>query len=494
MNNAETFLDEYNSQMPQGGSIPYTVISCLRHGARHAAYLVKLSGDGSEAVLKTGDKESLSQEYANLRLLKNLKEYIAPLPITYWETEDSGYLLREYVPGVTLAQWHDEQDAIDCEELRRIGIAVCGLVSHLHKQNLILRDIKPENFIIDSAGQICLIDVDTLRRFDKCKQQDTNLLGTRGYAAPEQYGFGQTTSRTDVYGFGMLLAALATGQQSEDALHKATLPKWFKRIISKCIHFDPKRRYANMGSVAAALKHPHSHAVIAAATAAAALTLALYFILSSGENLHGAIDSAKYATLQQAVDAVEPWTDARIYLRGDWELDKPLIISRRQITFFGDGVIKDSAAMAGKDLLHIEPDGRLTLEKGAAVWASNGTTVIQNFGEFILNGGEVDAVVPGDKGRLLGNTGTVRLVSGEMTMQGGVDWATINEGSFIMEGGLVVVHGIDDGLLNSGTAYYKGGTIKLYPDNAGYGHPVHDFNGGMSTIDGTMILMDDRLI
>ncbi len=128
------------------------------------------------------------------------------------------------------------------EKCGEIGRKLCGLMAVLHIQEppIIHRDIKPENIILLSGGGLGLIDFGAARRYAPGRDTDTRHLGTRTTAAPEQYGYAQTDSRTDLYAAGATLLWLAAGTYDREAL--STLPGWLKRAQGKAMAFDPADR------------------------------------------------------------------------------------------------------------------------------------------------------------------------------------------------------------------------------------------------------------
>ena len=125
---------------------------------------------------------------------------------------------------------------------------------YLHNQNppYIYRDMKPANVILLENGCLKVIDFGTIRAYDRGKCGDTCILGTSGYAAPEQYGgLGQTDARTDIFGLGKTLHHLVTGVDPILPPYEVkpireidpTLSKGFEYIIDKCIRLRPDERY-----------------------------------------------------------------------------------------------------------------------------------------------------------------------------------------------------------------------------------------------------------
>ena len=103
---------------------------------------------------------------------------------------------------------------------------------------IIHRDIKPENIYYDGE-KIILGDFDIARFYTNKHTVDTTALGSIGYAAPEQFGFSQTTKQTDLYACGVLLNVLATGYMPSVSLVKGML----RPIVKRAIEIDPQDRY-----------------------------------------------------------------------------------------------------------------------------------------------------------------------------------------------------------------------------------------------------------
>lgn len=94
-----------------------------------------------------------------------------------------------------------------------------------------------------------LFDMDTVREYKKEQTYDTVSMGTRGLAAPEQYGYQQTTIRADIYGLGMTLLYLVTGDYRMKGREWEELPTFLQHIIRKCLAFDPDKRYSSVGQL-----------------------------------------------------------------------------------------------------------------------------------------------------------------------------------------------------------------------------------------------------
>ena len=123
----------------------------------------------------------------------------------FCETEEGLFLYEDYISGQTLQTVLDESFNLPEDAAVDIVCQLCDILSPLHRCDppIIHRDIKPSNILLTPSDHVILIDFDASREFDAGKPEDTVLLGTREYAAPEQYGFGQSDARSDIYALGV---------------------------------------------------------------------------------------------------------------------------------------------------------------------------------------------------------------------------------------------------------------------------------------------------
>lgn len=148
----------------------------------------------------------------------------------------------EYVLGRSLADIIENDGPLPCDKAKDFMLQLISACDHLHKFKIIHRDIKPDNIIIMADGTLKLIDFDIARIKTNMKNADTSLLGTMGYAAPEQYGFTETDERSDIYAIGIVYRYMLTGSISSDAKIE---DREICRIIEKCTEPEPKHRYKN---------------------------------------------------------------------------------------------------------------------------------------------------------------------------------------------------------------------------------------------------------
>lgn len=142
------------------------------------------------------------------------------------EEGDTAFVLSEYVSGQSLAGLLQEGKTFSQEEARDICTQVCFGLWELHRRGLVHRDINPNNIIISSDNVVKIIDFGIVRSFTQEKNRDTVILGTPGYAAPEQFGFLQSDARTDIYAVGVLMNQLLTGRFPNERLAPGSWGRW----------------------------------------------------------------------------------------------------------------------------------------------------------------------------------------------------------------------------------------------------------------------------
>ncbi len=240
----------------------YEIISVIGRGGTSVVYLALHIRLKQKWAIKEIDRESCEnygiicrQLLTEADILKKLKHLSLPQIIDIIEEKDTIWLVMEYVEGECLKEILRREGRIEEEKVLEWGRQLCQVLFYLHtrKPPIIYRDLKPSNLMIKKDGRLVLIDFGTAREYCyKEKWEDTTYLGTRGYAAPEQYGgLGQTDARTDIYCLGFTFYHLLTGFNPEKPPYKMHPPDvWedmvsehMKEIIVKCTRLDPKDRY-----------------------------------------------------------------------------------------------------------------------------------------------------------------------------------------------------------------------------------------------------------
>ena len=152
---------------------------------------------------------------------------------------DGQAVLEEFIRGATVG------DLLLSEQFRYRGAArilrqVCFALSILHQKNLVHRDVKPENVMLTPNGRVVLLDLNAARQLSQ-NTQDTVIMGTVGYAPPEQFGISQSDARADIYAVGVMLNVMLTGEHPSTKLAPGALGK----IVQKCTMIDPESRFQN---------------------------------------------------------------------------------------------------------------------------------------------------------------------------------------------------------------------------------------------------------
>lgn len=190
--------------------------------------------------------------------MKTLSHKGLPVFMDEFQNDDFVCIVREYVEGTPLDRYTDGRKLTHTQAVT-LCIKLCDILIYLHgfAPPIIHRDVKPQNIIVRDNGEICLIDFDIARTYDAEAKTDTQFVGTRTYAPPEQYGFSQTDCRTDVYSLGVLLRFLLTG--NEDAKKSEIANKRLSRIVCRCTAFSPEERFPNAAAVKNALNNSDGH-------------------------------------------------------------------------------------------------------------------------------------------------------------------------------------------------------------------------------------------
>lgn len=174
------------------------------------------------------------------------------VPQNYECMEEDGtlYLIEEYIQGITLETYIEQFGCLDLDAAGRVIEYLCRTLEKLHRHipPIVHRDIKPTNIMLQGDFKkghgivsVYLIDFNTARVFDAERNRDTELIGTRGFAAPEQYGFSQSDARTDIYGLGVLLNYMLCGKLIRDGIYADH--QEVSQIIRKATQIDPEKRY-----------------------------------------------------------------------------------------------------------------------------------------------------------------------------------------------------------------------------------------------------------
>jgi serine/threonine-protein kinase len=239
----------------------YKIIDKLGNGGTSNVYLAENIKLGNKWAIKKTDK---SNNHINLLaepyILKDLNHPSIPKIIDIEETKNSIYIIEEYVEGITLGEYRRRRGVLSEETVINFGIELCHVLHYLHtnfNNPIIYRDLKPDNIIIMKNDRLKLIDFGIAREYKKNSERDTVILGTRGYASPEQYGISQSDERTDIFSFGVILYYLLTGKNLSTPPYKIrsitqinnNYSKELEKIILKCTETLPENRYEQVANV-----------------------------------------------------------------------------------------------------------------------------------------------------------------------------------------------------------------------------------------------------
>lgn len=235
----------------------YKIVKHIARGGAFDTYLatdVRLNLTWAVKVSRSNRTEDMGLIQNQINILKQLDHPMIPRFADAYMTNGKAIIVQEYVAGTTLEDIVNEYGGQSVEHVVDWIGQICNVMGYLHMQSpmFIYRDVKPANFILEPSGRIRVVDFDIIRSYKSGRTEDTVNLGTKGYAAPEQFGGrGQTDPRTDVYGIGVTMYRLLTGadvQERNIILNPITLDEpgilsGLAYIINKCTQFNPRERY-----------------------------------------------------------------------------------------------------------------------------------------------------------------------------------------------------------------------------------------------------------
>ena len=237
----------------------YIVEGVLGKGGMGTVYLARnINTDTYWAIKEINIKADTQINLAaEPNLLKKLDHPALPRLFDIIEQDGFLYMISDYIDGVSLDKKLDEEGRFDEEIVVDWAIQLCLALDYLHslKPNpIIYRDIKPSNIMLTDRGSLKLIDFGTAREYKPQSDADTVYIGTRGYAAPEQFGTGQTSAVSDIYSLGITLHHLLTGKSPVEAplrlmpirYYNQQLSSDLEAIISKCTCEAMDRRYQSV--------------------------------------------------------------------------------------------------------------------------------------------------------------------------------------------------------------------------------------------------------
>lgn len=263
--------------MAQTGSVidnKYEILKQIGKGGMSTVYLAMDKRLNKQWAVKEINKAANDKNnevvvqslLAEANLMKRLDHPSLPRIVDIIDNGRTIYVIMDYIEGESLDKILNtngpQPQALVVEWAKQL----CNVLSYLHNQKppIIYRDMKPANIMLKPEGNLKLIDFGIAREYKQNNMTDTVSLGTRGYAAPEQFGgMGQTDARTDIYCLGVTLYHLLTGQNpAEPPYELYPIKQWnpslssgLEYIVQKCTQLNPDDRYQNCDELMYALEH-----------------------------------------------------------------------------------------------------------------------------------------------------------------------------------------------------------------------------------------------
>lgn len=262
-----TVLDGKYEIWKEVGRGGMSIVYLARDKRLNKQWAVKeIKNDGSKStrtLLKGLEREA--------NILKNVDHPVLPRIVDIINQEGVIYVVMDFIEGETISDRLKKEGAQPQELVIEWGLQLASALEYLHNMNppVIYRDMKPSNVMIKPEGGVKLIDFGTAKEYDVENNADTTALGTRGYAAPEQFGDSKgrgiynTDERTDIYNLGATLYHIVTGMNPcEPPYEIRPIREWnpalstgLEKILLKCTQADPADRYQSCSELMYALEH-----------------------------------------------------------------------------------------------------------------------------------------------------------------------------------------------------------------------------------------------
>ena len=252
----------------------YEILQLVGQGGMSIVYLARDINLNKQWAIKefrtdigdTNKQVALKALLDETNLMKKLNHPALPRIVDIIETEVTIYVVMDYIEGESLNKILEQYGAQPQDMVVEWAMQLVDVLNYLHTQKppIIYRDMKPANIMLQPDGKLRLIDFGIAREYKEGKEHDTVAIGTRGYAAPEQFGSrGQTDARTDIYGLGVTLYHLLTGINPSEPPYEiypirywnSMLSESLEYIIEKCTSLNPEGRYQSCKELRYALEH-----------------------------------------------------------------------------------------------------------------------------------------------------------------------------------------------------------------------------------------------
>ena len=254
----------------------YKILQELGHGGMSTVYLALNERANKTWAIKEVRKSGMTDNVvssqslmAEVDMLKKLNHPNIVNIVDVVENDDSFIIVMDYIEGKDLLSVVTSHGPIDPDSVTRWMIQLCDVMGYLHSRRppIIYRDMKPANVMLKPDGNVIVIDFGTARTNKGGNNADTTWLGTRGYAAPEQFGGqGETDARTDIYTLGATMYHLLTGYSPAQTkfviypigqLRPELSGSGIEKIVAKCCEPRREDRYQSAAELMYALEHVH---------------------------------------------------------------------------------------------------------------------------------------------------------------------------------------------------------------------------------------------
>lgn len=250
----------------------YEILTEIGRGGMSVVYLARDTHLNKQWAVKEirkkgggkNDEVVVKSLLAEANMLKKLDHPALPRIVDIIDNSVTIYVVMDYIEGESLDKILAEYGAQPEELVIGWGKQICDVLSYLHGQKppIIYRDMKPANIMLKPEGNIKIIDFGIAREYKEQRLADTTVLGTKGYAPPEQYS-GQTDARSDIFALGMTMHHLLTGVDPRAGEAYAPVRMWnpelsegIELIINKCVEPAAENRYQNCQDILYDLEHP----------------------------------------------------------------------------------------------------------------------------------------------------------------------------------------------------------------------------------------------
>jgi len=297
----------------------YEIKSIIGKGGMSTVYLAEHKRLHTRWAVKEVRKQQGTRFdfLAESNILKRLQHPMLPRIVDIFEDRDCIYIVEDFVEGITLDGLLKQQKKVDEPQGLQWLRDLCSVLTYLHGQRphpIIYRDMKPSNIMLQPDGSLKLIDFGIAREYKQESNADTTYIGTKGYAAPEQFGKAQTDARTDIYSLGVTMYHLLTGKSPYEPPYQFVpvrqlvpeLSHGIEYILNKCVQSEPADRYQTVDELVDDLDHiyrfdrawqKYQNAKRIRVAVVAVMLAASVGLMTGGQVLMGQEKEAKYSSL-----------------------------------------------------------------------------------------------------------------------------------------------------------------------------------------------------